>query len=144
MSENLQPTSVTEAAAAAHVAVENEPDTARGGVLGLLLALLAIILGITSYMLWIFFQRESELLTHEKVLAKPSAALQALRTKEAEDLNGAGIVDKEAGVYRVPLQTGIQLFMREAEARKAQNQPQRIQAKAAPVAAESAEAAGEE
>lgn len=144
MSENLQPTSVTEAASAAHVAVENEPDNASGGVLGLLLATLAIVLGVTAYMLWIFFQRESELITYEQVLAKPSAPLQALRTQEAEDLSSAGVVDKEAGVYRVPLQTGIQLFMRDAEARKAQNQPQRIQAKPAPVAAESAEAAGEE
>lgn len=141
MSENVHHELAGEAGHAGHVAVENEPDTAKGGFMGLLLASLAIILAITSYFLWIYFQREAEAITYEQVLSRPAVELQALRAVEEEELRTAGVVDAEQGIYRVPLQHGIQLFLKDVEAREAEGLPQRIQAPA--VAEEIAEGEAE-
>lgn len=110
---------------------EAEADRANVGAVGLFIALTAIVLAIASYMLWVYFQRQSELVNYQQVLSQPNTELQALRKHEAEVLGTAGVVNKEQGIYRVPTSVGAQLFLKEAQERKAGGQPQRISQPAA-------------
>ncbi|WP_373047093.1 hypothetical protein [Vulgatibacter sp.] len=116
-------------------------------MIGLLLALVAIFLAIASYMLWIYFQRQAEAVTYEQVLSRPSEELQALRARESEWLSTYGVVDKEKGLYRTPIDEGMKRFLQEANARRSAGQPQVVVPAAAPAPAaaegEATEAAGE-
>lgn len=109
------------------------PDETRAGVVGLSIALLAIVVAVTSYMLWTWFERESEAITHAVVLSKQSEALQKLRALEREELSGYAVIDRDAGVYRIPVEAGAALFVREVQDRRLRGEPQRIEGVAAPV-----------
>lgn len=111
------------------------PDETRPGAVGLSMALLAIVLAITSYMLWIYFEREAEAITHAVVLSKQPEALLKLRALEREELSGFGVLDRDQGVYRIPVQAGAALFVKEAQERSLRGEPQRIEGVAAPAGA---------
>lgn len=125
-----------------HGITEAEADRANVGVIGIILAVTVIVMSVTSYMLWAYFEREAHAINYTQVLSKPSAELDQLRAEEAKLLDTAGVVNAEAGIYRVPIQTGMELFLKEARARREAGKPQRIQATAAP-AEEAAPPAGE-
>jgi hypothetical protein len=136
MSENLQ---VEVSGHDSHSLALAHPDETRPGAVGLSIALLAIVLAVTSYMLWIYFEREAEAITHAVVLSKQSEALQKLRALERDELSGYAVIDRDAGVVRIPVEAGAALFVKEAQARSLRGEPQRIEGVAAP-----AEAGGEE
>ena len=117
-----------------HGVTEAEADRANVGVMGLILALTAIFLAVTVYLLWIYFQREAEAINHAMVLSRPSDELQALREKEEAWLSTYGVTNAEAGQYRLPIAQGKALFLREAAARRSAGQPQVIVPAAAPAA----------
>lgn len=139
----LESTHETAHADSHHSATELEADHTSVGGVAVSLGVLAIVIAICAYMLYAFFVREAESMRHAQVLAKPNAALEALHADEKTQLGTAGVVDAEKGVYRVPVNTGIGLFVREARERQAAGIPQRIVAPQAPAAAAPAtEAAG--
>lgn len=111
------------------------PDETNPGAVGVSMALLAIVLAITSYMLWIYFEREAEAITHAVVLSKQPEALLKLRALEREELTGAGVLDRDQGVYRIPVEAGAALFVKEAQERSLRGEPQRIEGVAAPAGA---------
>lgn len=115
-----------------------QPDTTPASAVGVLIAALAIVLAVTSYLLWIYFEREAEAITHAVVLAQPSEALQKLRETERSDLGQAAALDEKVGAYRIPVKQAAALFLKEAEARRAQGLPQRIEATSQPVHADGA------
>jgi len=104
--------------------------------MGIALACLAIVLAITSYLLYGYFVREAEAVEYTQVLSLQSAALQELRAHEGEVLGTYGVVDEENEIFRVPVDQGIKLFVQEARGRQAQGIPQRLKpiAEAAPAA----------
>lgn len=114
-----------------HSATELEADHTSVGGVAVSMGVLAIVVAIIAYMLYGYFVREAEAIRHAQVLSKPSAALEALHLEEKTQLGTAGVVDKEKGIYRVPVTTGIGLFVREARERQAAGVPQRIVAPAA-------------
>jgi len=118
-----------------HGHAEAEADRANVGVMGLILALTAIFLAVTVYLLWIYFQREAEAINYAVVLSRPSEELLELREKEAQWLHQYGVTDAAAGQYRVPIEQGKALFLKEAAARRAAGQPQVVVPAAAPAAA---------
>lgn len=117
-----------------------EPDQTSARGAGIALATLAIVLAITSYLLYVYFLRETELVKYSQVLSQKNAALHDVRAYEVELLSTYGVVDAAAGIYRVPANKGTELFLREAAERQAANLPQRIQ----PIAAAKEEAATDE
>jgi len=121
-----------------HSPTEMEADRTSVGGVAVSLGMLAIVIAVTAYMLHGYFVREAEAIHHAQVLAKPSDALQALHLTEKEQLGTAGVVDKEKGIYRVPVNTGIGLFVREARERQAAGIPQQIVAPA-PAATEASD-----
>lgn len=125
-----------------HGITEAEADRANVGVIGIMLAVTAIVMSVTSYMLWAYFEREAHEINYTQVLSRPSAELDQLRAEEKKLLDTAGVVNAEAGIYRVPIQTGMKLFLEEAKARREAGKPQRIQPTAAP--AEEAAPEGQE
>jgi hypothetical protein len=131
----------TPAHAGGHGHAEAEADRANVGAIGLLLAATAIVLAIASYMLWVYFQREAEAVNYTQVLSQPSSELQALRAKEAEWLGTYGVVNKEQGLYRVPVEVGAKLFLQQAAARRTAGQPQVLRAPPPPPAPEGEEQA---
>ncbi len=119
-----------------HGHAEAETDRANVGVIGIVFAATAIVLAVTSYMLWVYFQRQAEEINYSQVLSRPSAELQSLRAQEAEWLGTYGVVNKEQGTYRVPAEVGAKLFLQQAAARRSAGQPQVVRAPAAPAAPE--------
>ncbi len=126
----LEPSQHHEAASAAadahHSPTLAEADTTSAAGVGVALACLAIALAIISYFLYAYFIREAEEVRHTQVLSKGSEALRALHASEQEQLGNAGIIDAENGIYRVPLDKGVELFVREARQRQAAGVAQRI------------------
>ncbi|HWV37958.1 MAG TPA: hypothetical protein VN033_05720 [Vulgatibacter sp.] len=108
-----------------------EADRTSVGGVAVSLGVLAIVIAIIAYMLYGYFVREAEAVRHAQVLSRSNDTLQALHVEEHELLTTAGVVDEEKGIYRVPLNTGIALFVREARERQAAGIPQRIVAPAA-------------
>lgn len=109
-----------------HPRVEAMPDKPRSRwLLGILTGLLvANLLGLGAF--WLFFQRQSEEVVATQVLQKPHLPLLELRQKETERLTTYGLVDAEKGLYRVPVDRGIDLYLDTVKARAAAGEPMRI------------------
>ena len=119
-----------------HSATELQADRTSVGGVAVSLGALAIVIAITAYLLYGYFVRETEAVRKAQVLTLPSAALQAVRAEEDAQLHTAGVVDKEKGIYRVPVSKGMELFVREARERQAAGVAQQIVPPAAPAPAE--------
>lgn len=107
-----------------HGTVLAHPDDTRHNAVAVLIGLIAIVLAIASYSLWVYFKRAAEELTYEVVLSRPNVALQELRAKELQELRGAAITDE---AVHLPIEEAIGTFVREAQARERASLPQRIQ-----------------
>jgi hypothetical protein len=76
--------------------------------------------------LWLWFQRQSEETVAAQVLTRDNPALLELRQREATDLTSYGVVDRAQGLYRVPIDRGIGLYLDTVHARAAAGEPMRI------------------
>ncbi len=106
--------------------VEAEPDKASYPwlmtVVGVFLAL--HLIGLVA--LWLFFQRQSEETVAQQVLTKPHLPLLELREKEQVELTTYGVVDRGQGLYRVPVEQGIGLYLDAVRAKAAAGEAMRI------------------
>jgi len=127
-----------------HGVTEAEADRANVGVLTVLFAVTAIALAITSYLLWIYFQREAEAITYQQVLAPQNPELEQLRAEEEAWLTKWGVVDREKDRYRMPIAEGKVRFLEQAAARRAAGQPQVVVPASQPAAPAAGEQAGGE
>ncbi|AKU92809.1 hypothetical protein [Vulgatibacter incomptus] len=109
-----------------HGAAEAEADRANVGTVGVSLAVMAIVLAVTSYVLYAYFAREAEAIHYSQVLSLGSPPLEQLRAYNDEQLGTAGVVDAEKGIYRIPVADGMKLFVSEARERQAAGIPQTI------------------
>jgi hypothetical protein len=117
--------STHEAHAGEHHA-EAEPDSTNVAMLGFIVAVTAAVLVVTVWGLDVYFTRETEALKFQKIYSVGNPDLDALRGKEKAWLEGYGVVDREKGLYSIPIDQGMKVFAREAEARAQAGEPQRI------------------
>ena len=92
--------------------------TARAGLVAMLGAatialLLAIIVGV-----WVLYVIAEDKVEEEHVGKVYSEELQAIHTREEEQLNHYGFLDKEKGVVRLPIDRSIELLAQEYSAGK--------------------------
>ncbi len=110
--------------------VEAEPDRSNArGLVFFVAALTAFHFG-ALVSLWVFFVREAETIVQAQNLGKTSKELSSLRKSEQTALTTYGVVDAKAGVYRVPIEKGIELYL--ADVKAAGSGPVRVAAPAAP------------
>jgi hypothetical protein len=118
-----------------HPRVEAMPDKPRSrwllGIIGGLLV--AHLVGLLAF--WLFFQRQSESVVATQVLQKAHLPLLELQQRERERLTTYGVVDAEKGLYRVPVDRGIDLYLETVRARVAAGEPLRIGAAVPPIGA---------
>jgi hypothetical protein len=82
------------------------------GILGVFVTM-AVVVFIVD-----FFVTTREQIVYEAVLQPESAALRALRTREAEALGVYRVVDSAAGVYRIPIEQAMEVMAREYRQRQ--------------------------
>ena len=126
-----------------HGHTEAEADRANVRAMGVLLALTVIVLAISSYLLWIYFQREVEDMDYSRTLSVENPDLVELRAAEAEWLGTWGVADRDKDRYRMPVEVAKKRFLEESAARRAQGRSQAILAPE-PVAADEDEQEGAE
>lgn len=61
-----------------------------------------------------FFMTSKEELIYQEVLAPESVALRELRAHEEEILGSYGVIDKDKGIYRLPIERAMKLMADEA------------------------------
>jgi hypothetical protein len=61
-----------------------------------------------------YFIQVREDLVQQQVLSKESALLRDIRAREAEILNSYGVLDRQAGVYRIPIERAMEVYADEA------------------------------
>lgn len=127
-----------------HGHTEAEADRANVRAMGVLMAITAICLAVSAYLLWIYFQREVESLDYSRVLSLENPDLQELRTAEAEWLGSWGVADQDKGRYRMPVEEAKKRFLDQVAARKAQGRSQAILAPEPAAADEGEQEGGEE
>lgn len=125
-----------------HGIAEAEADRANVSAVGIAFALTAIAVAVTSYLLWIYFQREVETIRYQQILSVPSTDLQVLRQEEQTWLHTYGVANPEKGFYRVPIEEAMGLFLDQAQRRRAAGLPQIVRP-AAPAAPAAPAEAGE-
>jgi hypothetical protein len=73
-----------------------------------------VFFGVTLY-----FEKFVTELTHERVDDSPAADLQAIHEREANELNGYGMLDKSKGIVRIPVDQAMKALLVEIPAGKA-------------------------
>lgn len=119
-----------------------EPDRTNVALLGSLVAITAAVLVVTVWGLDVYFTRQTEALRYEKVLSVPNPELIQLRQQEQTWLTSYAVVDREKGVYSIPVDQAMKLFVQEASARAQAGEPQRVGPPVAPPGAAPAPADG--
>lgn len=74
------------------------------------LLILVILVVLTNE----FFLATKESLVTETVLRPESIPLRELRARETEILTSYGVIDAQAGVYRIPIEEAVQRMAEEA------------------------------
>ena len=82
--------------------------------LGMLVIIGVVVVAIVVIIMNEFFIATREALIEEMVLTPESVALRELRARETDILNSYGIVDAEAGIYRIPIDQAMKLIAEEA------------------------------
>ena len=117
-----------------HIKVEAaEPDKASYPWLMTVIAGFLALHLVGLVVLWLYFQRQSEDTVQTQVLTVPNQALDQLRTRERVELTSYGVVNREQGLYRVPVDRGINLYLETLRAKAAAGEPIRIGAPVAPI-----------
>lgn len=103
-----------------------EPDRASyPWVMTVILGFLALhLVGLT--VLWLYFQRQSEGTVHTQILTMPNEALVELRAREQQELASYGVTNRELGLYRVPIDRGIELYLETVRTRTAAGEAIRV------------------
>lgn len=80
----------------------------------------SIVLFIVISLIFVneFFLIEKEDMVYQQQLAVPSITLEELRAHEDTVLTSYGVLDKETGVYRIPLSRAMELVASEAMEKK--------------------------
>ena len=98
--------------------------------------LLAVFFGVTLY-----FEKFNTELVRARVDAAPNTDLEAIRAREAKDLNNYQILDKQKGVVRIPVDQAMKALLAEVPAGKGYSaKDQTIKVEAPPGAAPAAPA----
>jgi hypothetical protein len=75
-----------------------------------------IILLIIIVLTWNYFTYSKEREVYNQVLKQENPVLQELITEANQQLYSYGIVDKEKGIYHIPIERAMELVIQEAAA----------------------------
>ena len=91
-----------------------EKSDTRPAVVVIITLLSIVILIAIGIVLNEYFLLTKERIVYESVLKPESAALRELRAREDEFLNSYKVLDKDKGIYQIPIDRAMQLVADEA------------------------------